>query len=469
VPDTPTAPDTPAAPGRPATEGSFAVDHDASRRAFFRSFGKQAVTTAGQMAGMANILNRTTTTAAANLLGLGEPFPTRPQARRAWTGSRAFAPPGPSVITYPADDTYRSPYRVAGDELMILDQRGIPNRLEELVARRGADVAYFLRLGACRGGPIMAQLAAYGLALTAHERAGEPPASTELELRRTERALSLAWPSARLLGWSVERMRSAERPGEDLTGGTLAAALREEADAIASRLQAAQDAIAVALFDLMSSPEDRPLGVLLHGDPGALAGGLLGTGITALARLDGEGRRLRIFVTETRPFMEGARLAAWELRQAGIPYQVIPDAAVAWLFEREAIDAVLIEADWVAANGDVGAVVGSRAIAQQASLAPESAGRPRPSVVVCAVSAAIDPATLDGSAIPTDLRSGRELAAYLGDVPIGPADGLAPVIDVIPAASITSLVTERGVLSPPDAGAVAALLGSGEPASGELA
>jgi methylthioribose-1-phosphate isomerase len=421
------------------------------------------------MAGMANILNRTTTSAAANLLGLGDPITARPQRRGTWSGSRAFAPPGPSVITYPADDTYRSPYRVAGDDLMILDQRGIPNRLEELVARRGADVAYFLRLGACRGGAIMAQLAAYGLALTARERAGEPPSVTELELRRTERALTMAWPSARLLAWAVERMRSAQRSREGVTGALLADVLYEEADAIASHLQAAQSAIVDALLELLPRPEDRPVGVLVHGDPGALSGGLLGTGITALARLHGEGRRSRVFVTETRPFMEGARLAAWELRQAGIAHQVVPDAAVAWLFGREAIDAVLIEADWVAANGDAGAVVGSRAIAQQASLAPEGPGRSRPRVIVCAVSAAIDPATPDGSAIPADLRSGRELAAYLGEVPIGPADGLAPVADIVPAEGITSFVTERGVLGPPRADTVTALQGIGESAPVEPA
>jgi methylthioribose-1-phosphate isomerase len=267
-------------------------------------------------------------------------------------------------------------------------------------------------------------------------------------------------------------MRSARDGSDEVTGEELAGAMLREADAIASHLQAAQSEIALALADVLTTliPEshDRAIGLLVHGNPGALSGGLVGTGITALARLHGEGRRLRVFVTETRPFMEGARLAAWELRQAGIAYQVIPDSAVAWLFEREAIDAVLIEADWVAANGDVGAVVGSRAIAQLAAAAPSDDRRSRPSVIVSAVTAAIDHETPDGSAIPADLRTGRELAAYLGDVPIGPADGLAPVLDVIPAASISALVTDRGVLRPPDLDAVAALLGPDAPASGDL-
>ena len=424
------------------------------------------MTAAGQMAGMANILNRTTTTAAANLLGLGEPFTTRPQRAGGWSASRLPAALAPSVISLPADDTYRSPYRLAGAELLILDQRGIPNRLEELVARRGADVAYYLRLGACRGGALIAQLAAYGLALTAQERADQPPAAVDAELTRTARALELAWPSSRLVAWAIERMQAVPRPSDtDTPGETFAAALRAEADAIAESLQAAHVAIAGSLPELLPMPSDRPLRVLVHGDPGALAGGLVGTAITALVRLHGEGRRLQIFVTETRPFMEGARLAAWELRQAGVGYQVIPDAAAAWLFGREAIDVVLLGAEWIAANGDTAAVLGSRAIAQQAAAAPTGPAGERPRVLVCGVSATIDPAVPDGAALPTDLRPARDLVAYLGDVPIAPSDALVPATDVIPAGSISALVTERGVLSPPGAESVAALLDAvvGEP------
>jgi methylthioribose-1-phosphate isomerase len=191
----------------------------------------------------------------------------------------------------------------------------------------------------------------------------------------------------------------------------------------------------------------------------------LGTAITALTRLHAEGRRLRVFVTETRPYMDGARLAAWELRQAGIGHQVVTDGAVAWLFEREAIDAVLIGAEWIAANGDTGAVVGSRAIAQLAAAAATQPGREGPKVIVSGVSDTIDGATAEGSAIPTDLRSVRDLVAYLDEVPVGAAEALVPATDVIPAGTISALVTERGVLAPPAAASIAALLGlvAGEP------
>jgi methylthioribose-1-phosphate isomerase len=192
----------------------------------------------------------------------------------------------------------------------------------------------------------------------------------------------------------------------------------------------------------------RPLGVLVHGVPGALAGGLLGIGLTALRRLRDDGLPLRIHVTEGRPFMDGARLASWELRQAGLDHKVVPDGAVAWLLEHETIDVVLIAAEWVAANGDCGAVLGSRAVALQAVAMPGWPGVSQPAVIVTTVGAAVDPATADGRSIPAELRPARELVAYLAGVPVRASDVLLPAADVVPAAALTALVTERGVVAP---------------------
>jgi methylthioribose-1-phosphate isomerase len=160
--------------------------------------------------------------------------------------------------------------------------------------------------------------------------------------------------------------------------------------------------------------------------------------------------------------MDGARLASWELRQAGIDHKVIPDSAVAWLFDRESIDAVLIGAEWIAANGDTGAVIGSRAIALLAAAAGDRPGRARPRVIVCGLSATIDPATPDGDAIPVELRPARDQAAYLTGLSIRVSDALVPAADVIPAGTISALVTERGVLVPPSAPAIASLIASSE-------
>lgn len=446
---------TPEAPGPAASPPTSA--HDAERRAFFFQFGKQAVTAVGQAAGMADIVGRTSSSVAASLLGLGQSAPT--PVRREFTRSEHRPVVSPSR-TPAAEDSFRSAYRLAETELLLLDQRGVPERLDEVVAKRGSDVAYYLRLGVARGGPLMAQVAAYGLALTAVERAAQPATQRNVELRRTQRALVEARPSSRLPGWAMQRMNSVlEGLGDDADGADVGAALRDAADAIAHGLQSAHAAISAALAQTLPRHPDRPLSVLVHGDQGALHGGLVGTGLAALRHVRDEGGALRVFVTEGRPFMDGARLASWELRQAGIEHKVIADSAVAWLLAREPIDAVLVAAEWIAANGDVGAVIGSRAIAQQVALAERDSAGARPRLIVSGSSMSIDLDTADGAAIPGELRPARDLSAYLAAVPIRATDALVPAADIIPATLVETLVTEHGVTATPMPDSVAALAG----------
>ena len=135
---------------------------------------------------------------------------------------------------------------------------------------------------------------------------------------------------------------------------------------------------------------------------------------------------------------------------------------MAWLFDRETIDVVLIGAEWIAANGDSGAVIGSRAIAHLAAAVADDPGQAPPRVIVCGLSATIDPSTPDGHAIPVELRPARDQAAYLTGLSIRVSDALVPAADVIPAGTIAALVTERGVLVPPSAPAIAELIASSE-------
>jgi methylthioribose-1-phosphate isomerase len=444
--------------------------HDATRRAFFLEFGKQAVTAVGQVAGMADLVGRASGGSVAGLLGLEAPTTTArpPEFARSSRGSRV------SAAAPAADGAFRSAYRLGEDGLVLLDQRGIPERLDEVLAKRGSDVAHYLRLGVVRGGAVMAQVAAYGVALTAQERVGQRRQQRHHELARTLTALAEARPSARLPAWAMERMRpiiehdvadaaeevapdgavvegtdqaAAETAEQDRANDGLALAqrLRAEADAIATDMGAWNATIAASLHDHLAALGTGPLTVLLHGVHGPLAGGVVGSGLSALQRLRDEGRGLRVFVTEARPFMDGARLASWELRQAGIAHQVIPDGAVAWLLGREAVDVALLAAEWVAANGDTGALIGSRAVAELARLHGTT-------VVVSGFSACVDAATTDGSAIPDELRPARDLAAYLADVPIGTSTALVPAADVVAASTIDLLITERGTVAPQAAG-----------------
>lgn len=450
----------------PVTEvGDGVTEHDVARRAFFKDFGRQAITTVGQVAGMADIVSRTGTSAAASLLGLdeaaltGRPAPT-PRRERATT--RRTISSGVKV-----DDTFRSPYRLEGDDLILLDQRVIPVAVEELTCRRGSDVAYHLRTGAIRGGPVMAQVAAYGLAATARERQGKPAEVRDAEIRRTRNALATARPSSRLPEWAMERMDAVlESLEEDASGTAIADALRAEADVIAQRFQADHLAIVGHLVDALPAPDDRPMHVLVHGAPGALAGGLFGTGLTALARLVEMGRDVVVHVTETRPFMEGARLANWELRQLDVAHRVVPDSAVAWLLASETIDAVLLSPEWITADGSTVGVVGSRGVAQLARATMPGPDAERPLVIVSGSSAAIDISRPDAADIPTELRPTREINSYLDGLAIGTAEAVVPAVDVIPPDAIDMLITEHGPMRPVTTEALRSVGGPTPPADG---
>ncbi len=413
--------------------------HDPDRRAFFFQFGKQAASAVGQVAGMADVVGRTSSALAGELLGLDEPDAEgeKPQFAR----SGAAADPVTSAAEPAAENSYRSAYRLADEGLVILDQRRIPEALEEVAAKRGSDVAYYLRLGVARGGPLMAQLAAYGLWLTAAERADKPAEQRRVELRRTEQTLIDARPSSRPLAGAVERMRTfTARFGDSASGIEVAEAMRVEADAIAAEATAAEARLASRLEAALPRPDGRPLTLLLHGGQGSLVAGQLGATLTALNRMRDAGRELRVFLAEGRPFMDGARLASWELRQSGLEHKIVADAAAAWLLDRMPFDAVVVRGEWQAADGDTSALVGARALAQLAAAARGADASPR--FVTVTPSTAIDADTADGNAIPSELRPSRELSAYLSDTPIRTSDALVPAADVIPSGLIDVCVTD---------------------------
>lgn len=388
-----------------------------------------------QVAGMASAVSQMPVNA---LTGLAELASPQPPAR---------LPPSRPVSTATADAPYRSPYRVTEDAIHLLDQRKLPDAAEEQLCRRGSDVAFYLRVGAARGGPLMAQLAAYGLAFSAHDMRDRPPEARRAELRRVGRALIGARVGSRMLRWAVERAWAlAEGLPETADGAEVAALLRTDADARAADADLDHALIARLLEGVLPRPEGRALEVLVHGDPGALTNGLVGPAFAALANRVAAGGAVRVWVTETRPQSEGARLASWELANLGFDHSVLPDAAVGALLEREPIDAVLLGADWVAANGDVAGVIGSRVVAGMAATA--SGGRVP--VYVSSPITTFDATTPDGRAIPIDDRPGRELQTYATGTRLARAKAWNPGMDVMPGAWVDSIVTEMGVFAPTD-------------------
>ncbi|MBA2254183.1 MAG: hypothetical protein H0W07_03585 [Chloroflexi bacterium] len=202
------------------------------------------------------------------------------------------------------------------------------------------------------------------------------------------------------------------------------AAMRAEADAIASESQLDHPKLARWAAASITVPEGRPAGLLVHGNAGALAGGMFGTALGAVQRLVADGRDVHVWATESRPSQDGARLTTTELEWMDTPFTLIADAAAGQVLASGKVDAVLLGAEHIARNGDTAGTVGSFPIAAAAA----TLGIP---VLICAASCTIALGTSGGAAIPADRDpSGR------------------PLLDVIPASLITALFTEHGRVEP---------------------
>jgi methylthioribose-1-phosphate isomerase len=227
----------------------------------------------------------------------------------------------------------------------------------------------------------------------------------------------------------LRRRRSATRIAEVLADPA-------EADSIYAEDRAMCRALGEHGLSLL--PND-PLTVLTHCNAGALATAGMGTALAPLYLAHAAGRNVRVFAGETRPLLQGSRITAWELRRAGIEVTVLADNAAASLLSRRRIDAVLVGADRIAANGDVANKIGTYALAVLA----RRHGVP---LYVLAPTSTIDPATPDGAGIPIEERGAAEINRGFGrltapaDVPV-----YAPAFDVTPAELVSAIVTDRGV------------------------
>jgi len=291
--------------------------------------------------------------------------------------------------------------------VVLLDQRRLPDEEVELECGTAAELAEAIRSLAVRGAPAIGVAAAYGLALAALR--GD-------DLAEAERTLAASRPTAVNLFWALDRMREEPTPAR-------ARALHEEEVERCRRMAAH----AAALF----APGSR---ALTHCNAGGLATGGYGSAVGALRTAWERGLLERVLVDETRPLLQGSRLTAWELEQAGIPHAVIADSAAASLMARGEIDLVVTGADRIAANGDTANKIGTY------SLAVLARHHEIPLYVVAPTST-VDLGTPDGAGIPIEERDPTEITARF------PARN--PAFDVTPAALVAAIVTERGVHRPP--------------------
>ena len=294
-----------------------------------------------------------------------------------------------------------------GPAVVLLDQRRLPDEVVEVRCSNAAEVADAIRAMVVRGAPAIGIAAAYGLALAALR--GD-------DLAEAERVLASSRPTAVNLPWALAQLRNEPTPGR--------ARLLHEQEVERSRRMAAH---AAELFQ----PGTR---ALTHCNAGGLATGGYGSAVGALRAAAERGLLERVFVDETRPLLQGARLTAWELEQAGIPHAVIADSAAASFMASGDVDLVVTGADRIAANGDTANKIGTY------SLAVLAAHHGIPFYVV-APSSTLDRDMPDGSRIPIEERDPDELTSRF------PARN--PAFDVTPAALVTAIITEHGVQNPP--------------------
>ena len=330
--------------------------------------------------------------------------------------------------------------------LELIDQRLLPGRFEYVRCCSAAEVATAIRSMVVRGAPAIGCAAAYGIALEARRVAAGIASQGQLQEAFT--ALAASRPTAVNLFWALERMRARRIALAARSADAIAVELLVEADRIRAEDIAANRAMGQLGAALLT---DRSR-VLTHCNAGALATAGHGTALGVIRSAVQAGKRIEVFADETRPFLQGARLTAWELQQEGIPVTVIADGAAGLLMSRGEIDAVIVGADRVAANGDVANKIGTYMVAVLAER------HQIPFYVACPI-ATIDPNVASGADIPIEERGGEELTGY-GPTRWTPENvGLRnPAFDITPAALVTALITERGLVRAPDRDAIAGLL-----------
>jgi methylthioribose-1-phosphate isomerase len=351
--------------------------------------------------------------------------------------------------------------RWGGDAVLLLDQRRLP-REEVVVTLTGVEeVARAIETLVVRGAPAIGCTAALGAALAAVRCEARDAAEVERAVEAAIERLARTRPTAVNLFWALRRMRAAlaaARAEPGATAESLRARLVGEATRIVDEDVATCRAIGRA--GLAAIPERAR--VLTHCNAGALATAGYGTALGVVRAAHEAGRLERVLADETRPFLQGARLTAWELARDGIPVTVIGDGMAGHLLKQGEVDVVVVGADRIAANGDVANKIGTYALAV---LAREH-GVP---FYVAAPLSTLDPATPDGDAIPIEER-GRDEMARIGDVELLP-EGVPvrhPAFDVTPHRLVTGIISELGIARPPFADSLRAWLAAAGGEAGRL-
>ncbi|MGH8511032.1 MAG: S-methyl-5-thioribose-1-phosphate isomerase [Gammaproteobacteria bacterium] len=328
--------------------------------------------------------------------------------------------------------------------LVLLDQRLLPAVCEHMSLDTPEAAAQAIRSMVVRGAPAIGIAAAYGVVLAARKAYANAREGWRQAIVADCESLRAARPTAVNLGWAIERMRARfpEGPGDPEPALTAEAKAIHDEDIGANRRMGA-----IGAAFLKSGAR-----VLTHCNAGSLATGGYGTALGVIRSAYACGKIAQVHAGETRPWLQGARLTAWELLRDRIPVTLLADSAAAYLMERGGIDWVIVGADRIAANGDVANKIGTYGLA----VAARAHGV---RFMVAAPISTLDLKALDGGAIPIENRPPEEIVAFAGQSVAAPGvEVWNPVFDVTPAGLIDVLVTEKGAIEHPDAVSLSALL-----------
>jgi methylthioribose-1-phosphate isomerase len=345
-----------------------------------------------------------------------------------------------------------------GDAVVMIDQRKLPAAEIYVTCRTATDVAKAIKTMVIRGAPAIGVSAAMGIALGMSKSKASGTKQFTTEFQKTCDLLAATRPTAVNLFWAIERMKRTF--AEAAQGGCSVDELKQRLVAEAKTIHDEDVDSCRTMGAHGASLVPQTANILTHCNAGALATAGYGTALGVIRAAAGQGKKIAVLADETRPFLQGARLTAWELVKDGIDTTVITDNMTASMMRAGHVDLVVVGADRIAANGDVANKVGTYGVAV---LAKEH-GIP---FYVAAPLSTIDLGTADGSGIPIEERPAREVT-HVGASRLTPegASIRNPAFDVTPAKYVTAIITERGIARAPFEVSLAALIASGQRAAG---
>ncbi len=323
--------------------------------------------------------------------------------------------------------------------LRLLDQRLLPH---EIVFRNISDyreVAEAIREMVIRGAPAIGAAAAYGLALAAMNSQAKDASALLGDLEKAAEVLKSARPTAVNLFWAIERVMKRAKDSTLKRAEEIRQVVLSEAQAIADEDVWVNQQIGLHALPLIPNPAR----IIHHCNTGSLATVDYGTALGVIRTAHEHGKQVHVYVDETRPRLQGARLTAWELQQLGIPHTVIADGASGYIMRTRGVDLCVVGCDRVAANGDTANKIGTYNLALVAHAH-------RVPFYVAAPTSTIDLSIPNGDAIPIEERPSQEVT-HVGREQIVPngVDVANPAFDVTPAEYITAIITEMGIAFPP--------------------